>query len=140
MTCAYTIRNDRGHVLLAALMVLIMLALLSMTLLYLAAQDAPGISAMREQTQALHLAEGAADLVLRWFHEPSAAPPTVAGLLMKREDAGEGPSFSMPQDAHNSWELLSGRTFSSIRPMKTTPGSSTAPQAVSPGHCRNSAV
>lgn len=93
MTCAYTIRNDHGHVLLAALMVLIMLALLSMTLLYLAAQDAPGISAMREQTQALHLAEGAADLVLRWFHEPSSAPPTVAGLLMKREDAGDGPSF-----------------------------------------------
>jgi hypothetical protein len=93
MTHVRQLGNQQGHVLLAALMVIIMLVLLSMTLLHLTGQDAPGISAMREQTQALHLAEGAADLVISWFHEPSAVPDSLSGLLMKREDAGEGPSF-----------------------------------------------
>jgi hypothetical protein len=39
------------------------------------------------------LAEGAADLVISWFHEPSSVPDSLAALLMKRQDAGEGPSF-----------------------------------------------
>jgi hypothetical protein len=93
MTQVFRVRNHQGHVLLAALMVVIMLALLSMTLLHLTGQDAPGISAMREQTQALHLAEGAADLVISWFHEPGNVPDSLAGLLAKRQDAGDGPSF-----------------------------------------------
>ena len=84
---------EQGHVLLAALILMLILVLLSMTLLHLAAQDAPGISAMREQTQAQHLAEGAADLVVTWFHEPSTAPPSLSGVLAKREDSGAGPSF-----------------------------------------------
>lgn len=86
-------RAEQGHVLLAALMLVLILVLLSMTLLNLAGQDAPGISAMREQAQAQHLAEGAADLVMSWFHEPSTAPPSLSGVLAKREDAGAGPSF-----------------------------------------------
>lgn len=93
MARMHKIGDSHGHVLLAALMVIIMLVLMSMTLLHLTGQDAPGISAMREQTQALHLAEGAADLVISWFHEPSAAPESLAGLLMKRQEAGDGPSF-----------------------------------------------
>ena len=84
---------EQGHVLLAALILMLILVLLSMTLLHLAAQDAPGISAMREQTQAQHLAEAAADLVVAWFHEPSTAPPSLGGVLAKREDSGAGPSF-----------------------------------------------
>jgi Tfp pilus assembly protein PilX len=39
--------ENRGHVLLASLMLVIMLSLLSMTALYLVGQDGPGISAMR---------------------------------------------------------------------------------------------
>ena len=93
MARMHKIGDSHGHVLLAALMVIIMLVLMSMTLLHLTGQDAPGISAMREQTQALHMAEGAADLVISWFHEPSAAPESLAGLLMKRQEAGDGPSF-----------------------------------------------
>lgn len=85
-------RPERGHVLLAALVFLLIFALLSMTLLNLAAQDAPGISAMRERTQAQHLAEGAADLVVSWFHDPSTAPSSISGLLAKRETE-TGPSF-----------------------------------------------
>ena len=48
---------------------------------------------MREQIQAQHLAEGAVDLIVGWFHQPSAAPASLAEALMKRQDAGEGPSF-----------------------------------------------
>ena len=75
---------EQGHVLLAALILMLIVVLLSMTLLHLAGQDAPGISAMREQTQAQHLAEGAADLVVTWFHEPSTAPASLSGVLAKR--------------------------------------------------------
>ena len=82
-----------GHVLLGALMLIIMLSLLSLSLLHLVGQDAPGISAMREQTQAQHLAEGAADLIVSWFHQPSVVPAPLAGSFAKRQDAGEGPSF-----------------------------------------------
>jgi hypothetical protein len=87
--------NDReqGHVLMAALMVIVMLVLMSMALLHLAGQDAPSISAIIEQTQAQHLAEGAGDLLVSWFHEPSAAPSSLSALLTKRQDTGAGPSF-----------------------------------------------
>jgi len=85
--------SEEGHVLLGALFVILMLVLLSVTLLHLAGQEAPGISAMREQTQAQHLAEAAADLVVSWFHEPSTAPGALSGMLMKRQDAGDGPAF-----------------------------------------------
>ena len=88
-----SMQAEQGHVLLAALIIMLILVLLSMTLLNLAGQDAPGISAMREQTQAQHLTEAAADLVVSWFHEPSAAPPSLSGVLAKREDTGAGPSF-----------------------------------------------
>ena len=93
MTHGHQISRQQGHVLLAALMLILMLALLSLSLLHIVGQDAPGILAMREQTQAQHLAEGAVDLIVSWFHEPSAAPELLAGSLMKRQDAGDGPSF-----------------------------------------------
>lgn len=93
MTQQSQANDQHGHVLLAALMLIIMLALLSLSLLHLVGQDAPGISAMTEQTQAQHLAEGAADLIVSWFHQPSAAPASLAESLMKRQDAGDGPSF-----------------------------------------------
>jgi Tfp pilus assembly protein PilX len=93
MTRLHQIGVQQGHVLLAALMLIILLALLSLSLLHVAGQDAPGISAMRDQTQAQHLAEGAVDLIVSWFHQPAAAPPSLAGALMKRQDAGQGPSF-----------------------------------------------
>ena len=85
--------NPNGHVLLAALILMILLGILSVSLLYVVAQDAPGIPAMREQTRAQHLAEGAVDLVIGWFHRPSGSPPSLSEALMKRQDAGQGPSF-----------------------------------------------
>ena len=85
---------ERGHVLLAALMLIFLLGVVSMTSLYPAGQDGPDVSAMREDKLAQQLADGAADVVMSWFHDPSATPMVVAGLLAKRQgDHRGGPSF-----------------------------------------------
>ena len=85
---------DKGHVLLAALMLIFLLGIAGMTSLYLVGQDRPGISAMKEDNVAQQLADGAADVVMSWFHDPSATPTAIAGLLAKRKgDLASGPSF-----------------------------------------------
>lgn len=94
--CASEFMNpgDKGYVLLAALMLIALLSIASMTSLYLASQDGPGVSAMKEDKLAQQLADAAADLVMSWFHDPSAAPPAIVGLLAKRQgDLASGPSF-----------------------------------------------
>ena len=85
---------DKGHVLLVALMLIFLLGIAGMTSLYLAGQDGPGVSAMKEDNVAQQLADGAADVVMSWFHDPSVTPTSVAGLLVKRQgDLTSGPSF-----------------------------------------------
>jgi hypothetical protein len=85
---------DKGHVLLASLMLIFLLGITGMTSLYLASQDGPGISAMKEDNVAQQLADGAADVVMSWFHDPSVTPASLAGLLVKRQgDLLSGPSF-----------------------------------------------
>ncbi|TLY27871.1 MAG: hypothetical protein E6K66_00115 [Nitrospirae bacterium] len=85
---------DKGHVLLAALFLIFMLGIAGMTSLYLADQDGPGVSAMREDNVAQQFADGAAEIVMRWFHDPSTTPIMIAGLLDKRQgDLESGPSF-----------------------------------------------
>jgi hypothetical protein len=65
-----------------------------MTSLHLASQDDSGVSAMKEDKVAQQLADAGADLVMSWFHDPSATPTVVAGLLVKRQgDLANGPSF-----------------------------------------------
>ena len=94
--CAAQFMNlsDKGHVLLAALMLIFLLGIAGMTSLYLAGQDGPGVSAMREDNVAQQLADGAADVVMSWFHDPSVTPTGIAGLLAKRQgDLVSGPSF-----------------------------------------------
>ena len=87
-------RCDEGHVLLASLMLTFLLGIAGMTSLYLAGQDGPGVSAMREDNVAQQLADGAVDVVVSWFHDPSVTPASVAGLLVKRQgDLTSGPSF-----------------------------------------------
>ena len=87
-------RCDQGHVLLASLILIFLLGVAGMTSLYLAGEDGPGISAMKEDKVAQQLAAGAADVVMSWFHDPSVTPPSVAGLLVKRQgDSTRGPSF-----------------------------------------------
>ena len=83
-----------GHVLLASLVLIIILSALSMTAFYLAEQDVVGISAMREESTALELADAATELAMSWFHDSTSAPPSIAGLLVKRQDDPvSGPSF-----------------------------------------------
>lgn len=85
---------DKGHVLLVSLMLIFLLGLAGMTSLYLAGQDGPGVSAMKEDNVAQQLADGAADVVMSWFHDPSVTPASVVGSLVKRQgDLTSGPSF-----------------------------------------------
>jgi hypothetical protein len=87
-------QSDKGHVLLAALMLIFLLGFAGITSLYLASQDGPGISAMKEDNVAQQLADGAADVVMGWFHDPNVTPTSLAGLLVKRQgDLLSGPSF-----------------------------------------------
>jgi len=90
----YPLCEVRGHVLMASLMLILILSVLSMTAFYLVTQDIPGISAMREERTVLELADAATELVMSWFHDSTSTPPSIAGLLMKRQnDPIIGPSF-----------------------------------------------
>lgn len=83
-----------GHVLMASLILIVILSLLSMTALYLAGQNVPGVSAMREESTAMQLTDAAAELVMSWFHDSTSTPPAIAGLFAKRQDdPASGPSF-----------------------------------------------
>ncbi|MGH7216967.1 MAG: hypothetical protein ACREIG_07015 [Nitrospiraceae bacterium] len=85
---------DKGHVLLVALMLIVLLGVTGMTSLYLAGQDGLGVSAMKEDIVTQQLADGAADVVISWFHDPSVTPASIAGLFVKRQgDLSSGPSF-----------------------------------------------
>jgi hypothetical protein len=86
--------DERGHVLLAALILIVVLSLLGMTSLFLAGQDAPGVAAMKEEGVAQGLADGAVELMVSWFHDPRTTPASIANLLAKRQgDLAAGPSF-----------------------------------------------
>ncbi len=85
---------DKGHVLLVALMLIVLLGVTGMTSLYLAGQDGLGLSAMKEDNVTQQLADGVADVVISWFHDPSVSPASIAGLFVKRQgDLSSGPSF-----------------------------------------------
>jgi hypothetical protein len=85
---------DKGYVLLVALMLIVLLGVTGMTSLYLAGQDGLGLSAMKEDNVTQQLADGAADVVISWFHDPSVTPASIAGLFVKRQgDLSSGPSF-----------------------------------------------
>ena len=84
----------KGHVLLVALMLIVLLGIAGMTSLYLAGHDGLGISAMKEDNVTQQLADGAVEVVISWFHDPSVTPQAVAGLIVKRQgDPSIGPSF-----------------------------------------------
>ncbi|HXX74831.1 MAG TPA: hypothetical protein VEI50_06855 [Nitrospiraceae bacterium] len=86
--------DERGHILLAALALVLILSLLGMTSLYLASQDAMGVGAVRAEKKAQRVADAAAEVVVSWFHDPAAAPQAVAALLRKQQgDDVSGPSF-----------------------------------------------
>src|SRR6185295_16241894 len=85
---------DKGHVLLVALMLIVLLGITGMTSLFLAGQDGLGVSAMKEDNVTQQLADGAADVVMSWFHDPSVTPTAIARLFVKRQgDPLSEPSF-----------------------------------------------
>ncbi len=87
-------RQEQGHILLITIMLVVICSLLGLTSLFLASQDAPGISAMKDEQVAEQLGEAASELVMSWFHDERLTPPNIAATLTKRlGDAGTGPMF-----------------------------------------------
>src|ERR1041384_3506911 len=76
---------DKGHVLLAALMLIFLLGVVGMTSLNLASQNRSGGSAISEDKLAQQIADGETENVMSWVHDPSATAMVVAGLLAKRK-------------------------------------------------------
>ena len=124
---------DEGHVLLASLMLIFLLGIVGMTSLHLAGQDRPGISSMKEDNVAQQLADGAADVVMSWFHDSSVTPTTLAGLLAKRQGALRvGHRFSTKPDVHSLSGPPTIPTSCLMRQTRRTIRRSTIRPAVSP--------
>ncbi|MDA2911439.1 pilus assembly PilX N-terminal domain-containing protein [Nitrospiraceae bacterium AH_259_D15_M11_P09] len=87
--------RERGAVLIGAIMLVAIFSLLGTVSMNMATQEIEGTLAVRDEAVARHLAEAGVDLVVRWFHDPSSAPPPPAGnLLIKQFDLpGTGLSF-----------------------------------------------
>ncbi|WP_173047376.1 hypothetical protein [Nitrospira sp. KM1] len=89
-----SISTNAGHVLLVALMLIMATSLLGLTSLFLAGQDVPGVTAIKEETIARDLADAAAELVVAWFHDPAVTPSGLTEVLSKRQgDVLTGPSY-----------------------------------------------
>lgn len=86
---------ERGAALIGAVLIIVILSLLATMSLTVAAQEIEGLAAARDAVVARHLAEAGTDLVLQWFHDPSAAPAgPVRSRFVKREVGADGsPSF-----------------------------------------------
>lgn len=88
------VNGDSGHVLMVALVLIVLFGVMGMTALYLASQDAPGLSAMKEDSAATQMADAAGELIVSWFHDSATTPPPVENLLaMRQGDLVSGPSF-----------------------------------------------
>jgi hypothetical protein len=87
--------NERGSALIGAVLIIVILSLLGTVSLNVAAQEIESMAAARDEAVARHLAEGAADLVVQWFHAPSSAPAGPGRMLFaKRQEGADGnPSF-----------------------------------------------
>ena len=124
---------DKGHVLLVALLLIFLLGVAGMTSLYLAGQDGLGVSAMKEDNVSQQLADGAADAVISWFHDPSVTPTSVAGFFVKRQgDPSSGPSFFDVAGARSLSGPLTVPTSSLMQRTRRTIRCSTILPAASP--------
>lgn len=63
--------DERGTVLLGVLLTVLILTLLGLVSMNLATQEVLQISTNKNEAAARHLAEAGADLVVRWFHDPT---------------------------------------------------------------------
>src|SRR4026208_140603 len=100
-------QRQEGHVLLGSLMLIFLLGIAGVTSLYLAGQDGPGISAMKEDNVAQQLADGAADIVMSGSPDRVATRAPMAGCLENgRENPGAGPRSSAKPGVHSLPGLL----------------------------------
>jgi hypothetical protein len=88
-------QDERGMALLAALMMIFIFSLLGMASLQFANQEIVGAKAMLDDHTARHAAEAALQLVMDWFHEPTALPQTSGMQLFSKAsmDAHGRPAF-----------------------------------------------
>ena len=86
--------DERGTVLLGVLLTVLILTLLGLVSMNLATQEVLQISTNKNEAAARHLAEAGADLVVRWFHDPTSTPVDVQPFVVKRYDLPDiGSSF-----------------------------------------------
>jgi hypothetical protein len=88
------VQHEKGTALIGAVLVVLILSMLGTVSLSLGVQEIEAVKGAHEEAVARHLAEGAIDLVMQWFHDPRSIPnEMVASLLAKRHDVATGPSF-----------------------------------------------
>jgi len=107
-------RRERGAVLIGAIMLVAIFSLLGTVSMNMATQEIKGTLAVRDEAVARHLAEAGVDLVVRWFHDPSSAPPPPAGNLFVKQ-------FVLPD---------TGRSFFDENGVSQFAGSAGAPDLV----------
>jgi hypothetical protein len=89
------VRTERGSALIGAVLIVMILSMLATVSMNVAAQEIESVAAAKDEAVARHLAEAGADLVVRWFHDPSSAPAGPArALFAKRQPGADGsPAF-----------------------------------------------
>jgi hypothetical protein len=108
--------NQQGIAMVGALMVMLVLALISATLLHLSGHESLSATAGRDAAVLQHLAEGAGDLIVGWFHGHHPASPEAASILAKRHRNAAGASSFF--DAANRSQFVG----TAERPDLTLPG------------------
>ncbi len=86
--------NQHGIAMVGALMVMLILALISAALLHLSGQESLSATAGKDAAIVQHLADGAGELIVGWFHGHRPASSEAASVLAKRQRNADGaPSF-----------------------------------------------
>lgn len=94
--------SERGAALIGAVLIIVILSMLATVSLNVAAQEIESVTAAKEEALARHVAEAGADLVMKWFHDPSSDPDGPGRLLFARRLAGPDGSPSFFDDAGRS--------------------------------------
>jgi len=86
--------NERGAALVGTVLTVLIMSMVGMVSVNLAVEEAAHINTARDAAAARHMAEGGADVVMQWFHDPGSAPQGPdRQLFAKRMALPAGPSF-----------------------------------------------
>jgi hypothetical protein len=80
--------TERGAALIGGVLIIVILSMLATVSLTVAVQEIEGMTAMRDDAVARHLAEAGIDLVVQWFHDPASRPANPIGLLFRPRHIG----------------------------------------------------